>query len=275
MRKIIKNTGAFFVCMLLVFTFTVSAFAEIDCDGWANYYEWEDVESRKLFGADDHSACVYISAFARVKFEEEKRRVYLALCLENDCETTDDMSNSIKLRFNNSPEIVLYSDGRAEYDKDLFDVKFGYLADSWGGGCYEVDFLLKETDYSETLIMTLEIEDYEGNASQAYDLIIKSEELLEAESRSEAESKKEAEKESKKNAKTTKSKTTKAKKAKTTKTETTTEHITEVITEDYEKFMENQNNNTRSILVIGVVCAVLSVVAMGFSFTLKSKKDRK
>ncbi len=266
-----KKILAFIFCVLIVFTVPLNTFAQINCDGWANAYEWNGVESNLLFKKGDHSGCDFITASARVKFEEESRRVYLALGLEGNGVANESELNHIYVIFNDSSEIILYSDGEAEYDKNDFDVEFGYVADNYGGGTYEADFALKSIDYSDTLVMTLKIADCNGDVSQEYRLTVKSEELIEKESVFEEESKKEAEKEQSKKERTTKVKTTKTKttKAKTTKIET--EYITAVITEEYKSYAENQSKNSRAVLFIGIACVVTTIAAMCVSLKSKNK----
>lgn len=283
MGKFIRIIGVLILCLAFVLTCTPGVLAYIECDGLINLYEWDGVEKIILFSRNDHSGCVYSSACARVKFIEEDRRVYFALTLSNEKDFPEDAYCEVNISFNGSSEIVLGSDGISVYDENEFDVEYGYTSDSFGGGNFEADIALKDTDYSEKLIMNISVGDYEGKVSQDYNVVIKSVELMESESISIRESEKQSEKEAKKSEKTTKKRTTKksttkAKKSRTTKRKTTTEektqYITEKVTFDYETFSEKQNKNTRSILLVGIVCAVTSVIAMCVSISKKDKSGK-
>ncbi len=268
-----------FVCSTLLllfalfFSYAVTCFAYIECDGRLNGYEWENEEKNVLFSSFGHSGCSYHSACAQIKFIEEDRRVYLAVSLENlpdkFYENPDLVENKITFSFNDSSEIILSSNGTGEYNTDEFFVNYAYLPDGLGGGSYEAEIVLKETDYTDTLEMFIKVTDPEGGSSQIYNLIIKSEELKVEESESAAKSEKEK---TTKSPKTTKSKTTKTKTTKIKTTAETTEFVTAIITENYESFSETQNKRMHSILAVGISGVVLAFGAMCVMIFKKEKK---
>lgn len=265
-------------CILLCNIFTLNSFAYIDCDGNVNMYEWEDCEQTLLFRGTNASGNVYHSMSVNHKYIEEDRRIYLGILLEDINSQTsklpENATSEIHLSFNNSSEIVLCSDLTSEYDENAFFVKFGYVADSFGGSSYEVECVLKELEYDDTLTLNISAEDYNGEVTQIYQISVKSEEKKEEESQSVAESEKESEKEAKKSQKNkTTKKAVRTTKPKTTKKpETTTEFITARITEDYETYYEKTEKNNRSIIIIGVACVVTSVAAVCVSMFQKEKK---
>lgn len=265
-------------CILLCNIFTLNSFAYIDCDGNVNMYEWEDCEQTLLFRGTNASGNVYHSMSVNHKYIEEDRRIYLGILLEDINSQTsklpENATSEIHLSFNNSSEIVLRSDLTSEYDENAFFVKFGYVADSFGGSSYEVECVLKELEYDDTLTLNISAEDYNGEVTQIYQISVKSEEKKEEESQSVAESEKESEKEAKKSQKNkTTKKAVRTTKPKTTKKpETTTEFITARITEDYETYYEKTEKNNRSIIIIGVACVVTSIAAVCVSMFQKEKK---
>ncbi len=244
--KISKSIFSIFFCLLMVFICTVNSFAYIECDGKLNLYEWDEYEQTVLFDHGGVSGNAYHSLVVKHKYIDSDRRVYLGISMEILSDkfngSPEDIFNEIYISFNDSSEIVLCSDMTSDVNEDEFYLDFGYSADSFGGCTYEVECVLKELEYDNILTMNIQLADHNGDTSQIYEIKIKSEELKEEESVSEAESIKEAEKESKKDAKEeSKNKTTKkaprttkvrTSKAKTTKAkETTTEFVTAVITE--------------------------------------------
>lgn len=265
-------------CILLCNIFTLNSFAYIDCDGNVNMYEWEDCEQTQLFRGTNASGNVYHSMSVNHKYIEEDRRIYLGILLEDINSQTsklpENATSEIHLSFNNSSEIVLRSDLTSEYDENAFFVNFGYVADSFGGSSYEVECVLKELEYDDTLTLNISAEDYNGEVTQIYQISVKSEEKKEEESQSVAESEKESEKEAKKSQKNkTTKKAVRTTKPKTTKKpETTTEFITARITEDYETYYEKTEKNNRSIIIIGVACVVTSIAAVCVSMFQKEKK---
>lgn len=278
MKTFIKKCSITLICLTLILCCTLNSFAYIECDGNVNAYEWEGTEQVILFEGFGHSGCCYHSACVKFKYIEEDRRVYLAVFLENSnsdlSKTPEDTSNEIYFSFNNSSRLTLRSNLTSDYNEDEFFLNYGYFADSFGGGTYEAEIVLKELEYDETITVNFSVKDYNSDTSQTYKIVIKSEELKEEES----ESISAAEKEKEKAAKTTKEKTTKksssrtTKKRTTTKKETTTEFITAVLTEDYETYSETMEKNSNSILIIGVACVVTSVAAMCVAMFKKDKQ---
>lgn len=261
---------------------TINSAAYIECDGKLNLYEWDEYEQTVLFEDEGISGNAYHSLVVKHKYIDSDRRVYLGISMEilnkKINGNPEEAFNEIYISFNDSSEIVLCSDMTADFNEDEFYLDFGYSADSFGGCTYEVECVLKELEYDNILTMNIQLADHNGDTSQVYEIKIKSEELKEEESVSEAESIKEAEKESKKAAKEeAKNKTTKKSsrttKVKTTKPkETTTEFVTAIITEAYEEYSKVIEKNNRSTIIIGVACVVTSVAAMCVALFKKERK---
>ncbi|MBQ7957702.1 MAG: hypothetical protein IJ279_06660 [Clostridia bacterium] len=280
MKDCLKNCGVILICFILIFAFTINTFAYIECDGNAKPYEWKDADDNVLFDRYDISGCCYHSAHAKFKYIEEDRRVYLAVFIDNyNAEDFDGSVSEIIVSFNNSSEVVLRSDLSADYDKDAFFLNFGYFSDESGGGVYEAEIVLKELEYENILTLNVTFKDYQGNSSQMYRLNIKSEEFKEEESESLSKAEKESEKKEKEESRsrekenktkktTTKKTSTKkyssktTKKKTTTKKESTTEYKTAIITENYESHVETLEKSNNSILIIGIACVVLSMLAI-------------
>ena len=280
-----KSICLMLICLIMVAVGTINSAAYIECDGKLNLYEWDEYEQTVLFDRGGVSGNAYHSLVVKHKYIDSDRRVYLGISMEilSDKfeEFSEDAFNEICISFNNSSEIVLCSDMTSDYNEDEFYLDFGYFADGFGGCTYEVECVLKELEYDNILTMNIQLKDHNGDTSQIYQIKIKSEELKEEESVSEAESIKEAERESKKaekeskkaekdkttkkSARTTKAKTTKAK-------ETTTEFKTAVITESYEEYSKVIEKNNNSTIIIGIACVVTSVAAMSIALFKKEKK---
>ncbi len=282
-EKIFKVFFSILLCLLTVVICAVNAAAYIECDGKLNLYEWDEYEQTVLFDHEGISGNAYHSLVVRHKYIDSDRRVYLGISMEFLNDKIDNMSedifNEIYISFNNSSEIVLCSDMTSDFNEDEFYLDFGYSADNFGGCTYEVECVLKELEYDNIITMNIQLADHNGDISQVYQIKIKSEELKEEESVSEAESMKEAERESKeavkdkttkKSSRTTKVRTTKAKTTK--QKETTTEFITAIITEPYEEYSKVLEKNNRSIVIIGAACVVSSVAAMCVALFKKDKK---
>ena len=280
--KLVKTICLIFLCFIMVAVGTINSAAYIECDGKLNLYEWDEYEQTVLFEDEGISGNAYHSLVVKHKYIDSDRRVYLGISMEilnkKINGNPEEAFNEIYISFNDSSEIVLCSDMTADFNEDEFYLDFGYSADSFGGCTYEVECVLKELEYDNILTMNIQLADHNGDTSQVYEIKIKSEELKEEESVSEAESIKEAEKESKKAAKEeAKNKTTKKSsrttKVKTTKPkETTTEFVTAIITEAYEEYSKVIEKNNRSTIIIGVACVVTSVAAMCVALFKKERK---
>lgn len=260
MKKLIRNINIFLLFISVVFCYKIHTFAYISCDGNANMYEWENAEDKDLFRPHDTTGCCYSSASVKVKYIEEDRRVYLALFIENG-ERKDFNGNktSVIISFNESSDIILFSDSTSTYNEDEFVVRFGYVSDEAGSGCYETDIVLKDVPYEDVITINITLTDYLSNRSQTFKTDIKSEEMKEEESRSVAQAEKDK--------KTTKAKTTKVK---STKKETTTVLKTAVVTENFGSYSENLAKSNTTIIAIGACAVVTSLGAL--MVTLFKKK---
>lgn len=280
MKKLISFLLSFLFFPVLTSLVSPDVSAYIESDGKVNLYEWEKCDRTILFQGYDVSGSCYHSICVRYKYIELDRRIYVAVTAENGnsdlSKTPENNYTELYLSFNESSRITVCSDGKSKYDEDEFYIKYGSINDSFGGVAYEVETILKETGFNETLTMYLQMKDYENNLTQIFEIEIKSEELKEKESESIAESEKQSEKESKANAKTTKDRTTKGrttKKKTTTEKETTTELKTALITEEYVPYSEELRKSNRGIIAIGAACVLTSVAAMCVSVFKKDKKE--
>lgn len=282
MKAFLKIFGIVLICLIFLFCYAFNCFALIECDGNVNAYEWEDAEQVTLFSGFGHSGCCYHSATVKFVYTEEERRVYLALFLENAnsslSKVPENTESEIYVSFNSSSEIIMNSSLESEYNEDEFLLKYGYFGDSFGGGTYEAEIVLKELDFYETISADLSIRDYNGDTSQTYRILIKSEEEKESESESQAKAEKEKTTKNKSKKSTSKKKRSRkssSRRKSSSKTSTskasTTQYITAVLTENYESYSSTVEKNNKSILAIGVFCVVSALAAVCLSAFKKNK----
>ncbi len=255
MKKVLSKSIIFLLLLTILSCCNLTASAYIKCDGHLNRYEWDDYEEIILFDSSRPFSDCYHSGSLKYKYIEEDRRVYLGITLENaekKDDGTEDVPSEVYLSFNDSSQIILRSDLTADFEETEFFLNFGHYKSYPIGESFEIETVLKELNFEETLTIKIQFRDSSGVTSQKYSVQIKSEELRESESASVAE------KQTSKAERTTKKKSPKTTKEK----ETTTKLITEVISENFNDYSQTLKKSNNSVLIVSIVCVITSVSAL-------------
>ncbi len=262
-----------FLCFIISVIFCLSlsiqtVAASIVCDGIVNEYEWDGSTSVTIADNKTSSGCNLDVIFLRYHYDENDRRMKLAILASEDSEDVSDTPVGIYISAGGCSEISLYPDGTKDFNSDEYSVDGAFIQNGSVASA-ELDIILKDT-FSSTVDIDIRLSDSFGTRSKLFTLTLKSDDLIKAESTTEKTTKN----------KTTKKKTTKKSskkssvkrtaKPKTTKLKTTAPKTVTVV-EQHESYSEKVEKSNRAVIIIGVSCLALSMV--GYFIIALKKND--